>query len=196
MTTQRGEYKKSAQRREEIIEAAFAVFARSGYAASSVSEVAREVGMSQPGLLHHFNGKPALLQAVLENRDSKAQLILAGSDGVAFFRALIEISARNQWERGMVQLYAVLAAEATNRDHPAHDYFERRSRLIVSEMAGAFEACKDEGLLKAGVSPQQAALETVAFTEGIQLLWLQGFVEVDLGVQARRFLSSYFLESL
>lgn len=195
MSIPRGQYRKSAQRREEIIEAAFAVFARSGYAASSVSEVAREVGMSQPGLLHHFDGKPALLQAVLENRDTRAQRI-AGKDGIDFFRALVEISTRNQEERGIVQLYTVLAGEATNREHPAHDYFVRRSRLIVNEMTNAFETAQDLGQLKPGVRPRQAALATMAFTEGLQTLWLQGFVEIDLGAQAREFMGAYFQEEL
>lgn len=191
---QRGQYRKSAQRREEIIEAAFAVFARTGYVASSVSEVAREVGMSQPGLLHHFDGKPALLQAVLEKRDSKAKHLLEGKTSIEFLRALIAISTQNQQERGMVQFYTVLAGEATNFSHPAHSYFQRRARVIVSETTAAFEAAKEQGLLRAGVSPQQAALDLIAFTEGIQLLWLQGFVEIDLGAQARRYLNSYLME--
>lgn len=193
---QRGQYRKSAQRREEIVEAAFAVFARSGYVASSVSEIAREVGMSQPGLLHHFDGKPALLQAVLENRDAKAQQTIAGKEGIDFFRALVDISAESQQQPGIVQLYTILSAEATNDEHPAHDYFVRRSRLIVSEMARAFESAQEQQQLQPGLSPLQAALESVAFTEGLQLLWLQGFVEVDLGEQARTFFNRYFREPL
>lgn len=152
--------------------------------------------MSQPGLLHHFDGKPALLQAVLESRDTKAQQAISGKEGVEFFRALVEVSAENQNRRGIVQLYTILSAEATSREHPAHDYFVRRSRLIVTEMAQAFEAALERNQLNPGVSPQQAALETIAFTEGLQLLWLQGFVEVDLGEQARTFFNRYFREPL
>lgn len=152
--------------------------------------------MSQPGLLHHFNGKPALLQAVLESRDDKTQQLLEGKEGIELFRALVDISAGNQKKRGLIQLYAMLAGEATNRNHPAHDYFERRSRMIVSEIARAFESAQEKGQLRQGVSPQQAALESVAFTEGLQLLWLQGFLEIDLGKQAKVFFGSYFREPL
>lgn len=193
---QRGRYRKSEQRREEILEAAFAVFTRSGYAASSVSEIAREVGMSQPGLLHHFDGKPALLQAVLEDRDARTQRLIADKEGIELFRALVQISAESQSQRGIVQLYAMLSAEAINADHPAHEYIVRRARLIVTEMAQAFEKAQERGELLPGVSPQQAALESVAFTEGVQLLWLQGFVEIDLGEQARMFFNRYFREPL
>jgi len=152
--------------------------------------------MSQPGLLHHFDGKPALLQAVLENRDARAQARLVGLEGKDIFRALVDISTQNQHERGLVQLYTILAAEATNRDHPAHEYFERRSRMIVSAMTAALEQAQVSGELRPGVSPMRAALEAVAFTEGIQLLWLQGFVEIDLGAQARDFFDAFFVEPL
>ncbi|WP_432492093.1 TetR family transcriptional regulator [Kineococcus auxinigenes] len=196
MAAQRGEYRKSAQRREAILDAAFKVFSQRGYVATSVSEIAREVGMTQPGLLHHFDGKLALLQAVLERRDLFALETIGARTDIDFLSALVEIARRNQRERGVVQLYAILAAEATNRSHPAHEYFERRFRMIVDGTSRAFEQARAKGLLRPGTDPHQAALESTAFAEGLQLLWLQGFDEIDLVEQTRNSINRYLAEPL
>lgn len=50
----RGPYAKGLAKREEILEVALAHFAERGYDRASVREVARPVGLTQAGLLHHF----------------------------------------------------------------------------------------------------------------------------------------------
>ncbi len=50
----RGQYGKTAARRQEIVDAAVEVFGTMGYNKGSLREVADRVGMSQAGLLHHF----------------------------------------------------------------------------------------------------------------------------------------------
>ncbi|WP_167581181.1 TetR/AcrR family transcriptional regulator [Kineococcus rubinsiae] len=182
----RGEYRKSAQRREEILDAAFEVFSRSGYAASSVSEIARTVGMTQTGLLHHFDGKLALLQAVLERRDRDAREVLEGRRGVEWLAGLLEINRRNTGRRGVVQLYAILAAEATVPDHPARPYFVDRFAVIVDATERAFVQCREDGVLRPGVDPRQTAVDTVSLTEGAQLLWLSDLPGVDVLASVRR----------
>jgi len=181
MATQRGAYRKSAKRREEILDAAFEVFSRQGYTAASVNEIARTVGMTQPGLLHHFGSKLAMLEAVLQRRDRIALDILSGRHEVEFLRGLLEIARRNKDVPGLLRLYAILAAESSAPDHPAHAYVTRRFDLVVSGTTRAFEEIRDRGLLREGVDPRTAALETTAMAEGMQLLWLQG---VDLDMEA------------
>ena len=61
----RGPYAKSAQRRRQIIEAAFDVFAARGYQGGSLQEVADRVGLGHTSILHYFPSKRALLIAVL-----------------------------------------------------------------------------------------------------------------------------------
>ena len=48
----RGPYAKSAQRRRQIIEAAFDVFAARGYQGGSLQEVADRVGLGHTSILH------------------------------------------------------------------------------------------------------------------------------------------------
>ena len=50
---------------EGILDRAAALFARRGYAKTSVQDVADAVGLSKTGLLHHFPSKDVLHEAVL-----------------------------------------------------------------------------------------------------------------------------------
>jgi len=51
---------------ERILDAAEALFARKGYQATSLGELAAEVGIRTPSLYNHFRNKEALYRAVLE----------------------------------------------------------------------------------------------------------------------------------
>jgi AcrR family transcriptional regulator len=52
-------------RREEIIDAAIKVFARSGYAEASVDDIARECGVAATAIYYHFGGKDELFNQAL-----------------------------------------------------------------------------------------------------------------------------------
>ncbi len=196
MAGPRGEYRKSAQRREQILDAAFEVFSRSGYTAGSVSEIARQVGLSQTAVMHHFaGGKIALLRGVLERRDSVAVDLLKGLRGREFLAELVDISRRQTQQRGVVQLYRILSTEATDPAHPAHAYFRERSHYIADEVAQAFAQAQQDGDLKEGVDPRVASLSTLAMTEGLEMLWLYGH-DVDMAEDVRAFLSGFLTEPL
>ncbi|WP_181028585.1 TetR/AcrR family transcriptional regulator [Pseudoclavibacter sp. RFBA6] len=190
MAGPRGEYKKSAMRREQILDAAFTIFSKGGYTGSSVNEIARAVGMTQTGLLHHFaGGKVALLRAILERRDARAETILAEQHGREFLAGLVEISRTQETQRGAVQLYTILAAEATDPDHPAHDYFTERFTRITDAVAAAIEEVGATGGLADGVDPRRAAIELVATLEGLELLWLNG-LDINMAEDMRRRINS------
>ena len=49
-----------------IMDVAERLFARNGYAATTLREIAQEAGLREPGLYNHFANKEALYGAVLE----------------------------------------------------------------------------------------------------------------------------------
>ena len=59
-----------------ILDRAAALFARRGFAKTSVQDVADAVGLSKAGLLHHFPSKDALYEAVLAQADSLGRAAL------------------------------------------------------------------------------------------------------------------------
>jgi AcrR family transcriptional regulator len=54
-------------RKSDVLEAAAALFADRGYSAISVDEIGERAGITGPGIYNHFDGKEALLAAVILN---------------------------------------------------------------------------------------------------------------------------------
>ncbi|WP_034610765.1 TetR/AcrR family transcriptional regulator [Cellulomonas sp. URHD0024] len=173
-TGARGSYAKGRATREEILDSAMQLFGEVGYNTASLREVSARVGISHPGLLHHFPSKAALLEAVLVRRDEiDGAALQADLDaGMDFFDALVRIVERNAARPGIVELFATLSAEATSAEHPAHRYFQDRYRAIVANAVGAFEQRRDEGRLQEGVEPATAARLLVAVMDGLQVQFL------------------------
>jgi AcrR family transcriptional regulator len=170
---QRG-YAKGRAKRREIIDQAMAMFGEAGYRGASLREIAARCGISHPGLLHHFPTKESLLLAVLDHRDEVdiEWLETDSADGVTTLRHMVELTALNTTRRGIVELYAVLSAEATSADHPAHAYFEQRYRRAVDTAVTAYARARGSGVLRDGIDPDAAGRQLIALMDGLQVQWL------------------------
>jgi AcrR family transcriptional regulator len=188
IATERG-YAKGRAKRAEIIDRATAMFGEVGYRGASLREIAARCGISHPGLLHHFPTKEALLIAVLEHRDDQdvERYFTPPVVGLDQLRRVVDLVGHNAARRGIVELFCVLSAEATAADHPAHDYFVRRSRVTLAGMTEAFERVRDAGALRDGVDPASAARELVALMDGLQLQWLLDDGATPMADEVRRY---------
>jgi AcrR family transcriptional regulator len=192
----RGSYAKTEARRQEILTAAFEVFSTSGYRAGSLKDVADKVGLSQAGLLHHFPNKEALLEAVLTLRDeeSVARTGALTAQGIAMLHGLVELTRYNTTIPGLVALYCVLSAEATDPDHPAHEYFQRRYNWVRGTMTDAFDELDGRGQLRPGIVPAAAARQLAALMDGLQVQWLLDNDSVDMPAEVVAFLEAITTE--
>lgn len=192
----RGVYAKTPQRREDILDAAFGVFARYGYLNSSMSEIAKRAGLTMPGVTHHFPTKSGLLEEVLLQRDLDAGRHLQNTRGVDFFLGLLEIAKRDESDPGLTQLFAILSAEATTEDHPAHHYFRDRYEMILANVRRALEDAAEHGELREGVDPHEAAEMYVALSDGLQLQRLYGVSRAGQSQTIRRYFEGILTSSL
>lgn len=189
----RGEYAKTKERREAILDAALEVFAEGGYRAGSLREVAQRVSMSEAGLLHHFPNKVALLQAVLDRRDEMSRKLvpIEGDDGAALLRGLVRLAAHNASVPGVVELFCTLSAEATSPDHPAHAYFVRRYNYTRHNITRAFASLAAVNRVTAGLTPERAAITLIAMMDGLQVQWLLDRDVVDMAETLQRLIASF-----
>jgi AcrR family transcriptional regulator len=190
--TSRGPYRKSAATRTTILDAALEVFAVSGFHSGSLRDVARLVGMSEAGILHHFADKVTLLAAVLEHRDAVdiEQFRRLSADGESSLHALIQLAKSNESREKIIRLYATLSGESTAPDHPAHEHFVDRYVRARAFLRESFDALDRRGLLRAGVSAESAAIGTIATMDGLQTQWLLDPDAIDMSAQLAQYLSA------
>ncbi|GGQ15392.1 TetR/AcrR family transcriptional regulator [Streptomyces roseolilacinus] len=179
---------RSAERRAEILRAAFEVIAERGYRGASLAAVAERAGLTQQGLLHHFPNKAALLVAVLEERD-RWDTGGSGATGRAAWRLdlLATLVDYNAMRPGVVQTFSALLGESVTDDHPARDFFTRRYARVRADMAGVLRAEFGERL-PGGLTPERAAPLLTAMLDGLQYQWLLDPEAVDMAAAFRDFL--------
>lgn len=171
--TRRGPYAKSAQRRAEIVTSATTVFGARGYRGGSLREIAKQLDLSLTAVVHHFPSKDALLVAVLESADSaNADSFWSDSRvrGVAY--AVLRYVRRNLERPEMLRFLALMAAEASTPDHPAHEWFRDRYERVITALAAAVRRDQDEGRISNSRHPEVIAAAVVAMWDGLQLQWL------------------------
>lgn len=165
---------EGARRKVAILRAATELFARGGYRDASLASVADAVGLTPPGLLHHFPSKPDLLVGLLKEREQRDKAVVADAlmkhpgDVVSLLQALV---AHNAAERNDTWLHTVLSSEATSPDHPAHDFFVARYTRVRTALARTIaKQASASGLAEDEI--QALAAICMAVMDGLQVQWL------------------------
>ncbi|OIJ64036.1 TetR/AcrR family transcriptional regulator [Streptomyces mangrovisoli] len=170
----RGSYAVGDERRARILDTAVEHFAQWGFHASSLARIAKEVGITQGGLLHHFRGKEDLLVSVLrhsEEQDRERFFSREPRSAAEAFTVLLDLAAHNAARRGRTMMFNTLAAEAGDPGHPAHDHFVRRYREVIDYATVPLRAAVERGELAPDTDCEAVATETVAIMDGLQLQW-------------------------
>ncbi|GAA5036032.1 TetR/AcrR family transcriptional regulator [Microbacterium fluvii] len=183
-STKRGSYAVGRRRRDEILDAAAEKFAEAGYSQTSLAEIARTVGLTTPGLTHHFPTKQHLLLAIADRRFDVAHEIADSSstdaDGLGPLRMMIRITARFAEQPALAQLFVLVSAEAADPSSPAHSLYQERYARVVGELTEAFQLGVAEGLLRADLDYVDIARECIAVSDGVQLQWVISQGAIDL----------------
>lgn len=151
-------------RREEILDGAAALFAEYGFYGASLRDISRRVGISHPGMLHHFASKNDLLGGVIDRLEAHAQSALDrveefSASPQALMKALAEV-----WNPASpeLQLMATLDTDATSEDHPGHFRMARLRRVHEHVLETCFEAMAKQGHLREDVEPDFASRALLA----------------------------------
>ncbi|MCS6711491.1 TetR/AcrR family transcriptional regulator [Brachybacterium sp. EF45031] len=154
----------SRGRRAEILEAASALFTETGYHGTSLRDISRRVGISHPGMLHHFPSKEILLGSVIEVLEEHAQTVIDDADRLTqspqALHALFDGALAPTDPR--IRLLATLAGEAVSPDYPARFRVARLRRVHEHILERVFAAYEGRDLLREGIDPAFASRTMVS----------------------------------
>lgn len=173
---------QSAQTRARLIEAARAEFERRGYAHSTLERIARAAGLTRGAVYFHFADKASLFRAMRDQVelpliDRIGPELLAERDG----------DPLDAIERFMLAVVATIGGCATTRRTfeilsfgceyvdalaPELELLRRRHAELRDQLREAYRRAQAGGLLRAGIDPGLAALETTVFMSGLVRTWL------------------------
>jgi AcrR family transcriptional regulator len=162
---------KGEDRRQRILAVAERLLARNGWRSTSLAQIAKEAGVTPAGLLHHFESKEHLLNAVLDARD-------ADDDAHADYRSgdlITELSrVPERFERApeLIGTFTVLLVENIAPDAPLHDRMHKRYRDAVDIITDIIKRGQSDGTFRPDFDAVTKAVEILAFINGMETLWL------------------------
>ena len=173
-----------AKRRHELLQAAQCVFARKGFHAANVADVAAEARVSQGTVYHYFESKELLLMAVFEawetaplhqdlQRSLEVEPTAAGRLAVIAHAAAQRLSGR----------FDLLSAEVEFWSHiPRHAAIRKGFRRIFAQMATEVAQVIQQGIDSGefrSVDANMLARLLIATYDGLVLQWLADRKAID-----------------
>ncbi len=161
---------KGEDRRQRILAVAERLLARNGWRNTSLAQIAKEAGVTPAGLLHHFESKEQLLNAVLDARDADDD---AHADRTGDLIAeLSRVPERFDRAPELVGTFTVLLVENIAPDAPLHDRLHKRYRDAADIVTEIIERGQGDGRYRPDFDAASKAVEILAFINGMETLWL------------------------
>lgn len=161
------EYEKDTPTR--ILDEANLLFAQNGYEGTSLSAIASRVGIRKPSLLHHFESKQVLRQAVLDRlldhfNEVLPQILKVATTGDTRFEALVN---------EVIQFFAqepdrarLLYREMLDRPDELRETMGRFLAPWLEILVEYIERGKEEGRVQPDVDARAYVLQTIQMIVG------------------------------
>ena len=162
---------------------ALEVFAREGFHAASMEDIAEAAGVTKPVLYQHFTSKRKLYQELLDDISTRLMAAITGATSTA-------ATPRQQVERGFVayfrfvadhqSAFTLLFGSGGRRDTEFADYTRRVEATIAEAVASLIDADLDDDHRRV------LAYGIVGMAEGTSRHFVAEGIDVDPEVAARR----------
>ncbi|AKS33237.1 TetR/AcrR family transcriptional regulator [Mycolicibacterium goodii] len=161
---------KGEDRRQRILSVAERLLARNGWRNTSLAQIAKEAGVTSAGLLHHFESKEHLLNAVLDARDLDDDAHADRSGDLA--DEIKRVAERFVRAPELVGTFTVLLVENIQPDAPLHDRLLKRQQDAHDIVADIIRRGQLSGRYRPDFDPATKAVEILAFVNGMETSWL------------------------
>jgi AcrR family transcriptional regulator len=162
---------KGEDRRQRILAVAERLLARNGWRSTSLAQIAKEAGVTPAGLLHHFESKEQLLNAVLDARDAD-DLAHADYRSGDLITELSRVPERFERAPELIGTFTVLLVENIAPDAPLHDRMHTRYRDAVDIITKIIKRGQSDGTIRPDFDAVTKVVEILAFINGMETLWL------------------------
>jgi len=172
-----GKSKRANDKRERILRAAIQVFARKGFYATRVSEIAKAAGVADGTIYLYFENKDHVLVSIFEDRITKLIEVLRqeidGAEGFeAKLRRVVELQlGLLEGQRDLAEVITVnLRQSSTLLKQYAAPLFTEYLDLI----AGVIAEGQREGIVRPDLGPRVVSRALWGALDGVALTWALG----------------------
>jgi TetR/AcrR family transcriptional regulator len=157
---------RTADPRDALLDAAKLAFARGGYAATSLKQIAHDAHVTPALASYYFGDKAGLLAAVIEQRvapiTGRVMAVLQESAPAlerlqGFVREYTDMAVRHPW------LPQLIVREVLNDQGVLRDTFVQRfAGGLGKQLLGTLSQAQAEGGLRAGLAPEHLAMSLLS----------------------------------
>ena len=169
--------RKAGDKRERILLAATRVFARKGFYATRVSEVAKEAGVADGTIYLYFRSKDELLISIFEDRvDHLLEAVRREMDALpnaqARLRRIIELQlGLLDGERDLAEVITVSLRQSTRL---LKQYAAPKFLAYLETIAEVIRGGQADGSFREDIAPLDAARAIFGALDGLALTWALG----------------------
>lgn len=195
----RGKGRRSGDKRDRILKAAVRVFARSGFHATRVSEVAKAAGVADGTIYLYFKSKEELLFSLFEDRVEKLLTYMREElpkeeSAPARLRAVINMQlGLLENERELAEVITVIIRQSTRL---LKEFAAPRFLAYLDAIAKIIAEGQASGDFRKDVSPHIVARAVFGALDGITLTWALGRAEQGALARAAGQLADVILRGL
>ena len=190
---------KSNDKRKRILNAAIKVFAKHGFYATRVSEIAKEAGVADGTIYLYFKNKDDVLLTIFEEGIGRLQKLLQETvdkhpTAEQRLRRIVEIQlGLLEGERELAEVITVNLRQSPTllREH-ARPHFTKYLELI----AGVVQDGQREGALRNDVNAMVVARALWGGLDGIAITWAYGQADPKALRKAANQFATVFLDGL
>jgi len=168
---------RGGDKRQRILDAAVRVFAKKGFYATRVSEVAKAAGVADGTIYLYFKSKDELLVSLFEDRVERLLAFLqtelpATAGASEKLRRIIELQlGLLEGERDLAEVVTVILRQSTKL---MKEYAAPKFTAYLDAIASVVADGQASGELRGDVSPHLAARAIFGALDGITMTWALG----------------------